>query len=194
MKSFVYFFNSDLRLVFKSQVETVVDDSGNASNVHSQDDYLTMLSSVGGSYLGFLEEDLPQEQVGWVNGRVTKIAVPIEKFKADKIESINAERERRGVLPITFQGIEWDADEFSQRNISAWMASIAAGVAIPPGFTWRAADNTNHAADAAFINGLGAAITLRGTLLYQTSWGKKAEVAALTTVDAVKAYDVTAGW
>jgi hypothetical protein len=125
---------------------------------------------------------------GWVDQST------LTQVKADKTESINVERERRGVLPITFQSIEWDADELSQRNVSAWMASIAAGVTIPTGFTWRAADNTNHAADAAFVNGLGAAITLRGTLLYQTSWGKKAEVNALTTVDAVKAYDVTAGW
>jgi hypothetical protein len=127
-------------------------------------------------------------QQGWVD-RST-----LAQVKADKTEAINFERERRGVLSITFQGIEWDADELSQRNVSAWMASIAAGVTIPTGFTWRAADNTNHPADAAFVNGLGAAITLRGTVLYQTSWGKKAEVEALTTVQAVKAYDVTTGW
>jgi hypothetical protein len=127
-------------------------------------------------------------QQGWVDQST------LAQAKADKVEAINVERERRGVLPITFQSIEWDADELSQRNISAWMASIAAGVAIPTGFVWRAADNTNHAADADFVNGLGAAITLRGTVLYQVSWGKKAAVNALTTVDAVKAYDVTAGW
>ena len=125
---------------------------------------------------------------GWIDLR------SLAEVKAAKTEEINVERERRGILPITFQGIEWDADELSQRNISAWMASIAAGVAIPTGFVWRATDNTNHAADADFVNGLGAAITLRGTVLYQTSWGKKAAVNALTTVDAVKAYDVTAGW
>jgi hypothetical protein len=127
-------------------------------------------------------------QQGWVDQST------LPQVKADKTEAINVEREHRGVLPITFQGIEWDADDLSQRNVSAWMASIAAGVAIPPGFTWRAADNTNHPADAAFVNGLGAEITLRGTVLYQTSWGKKAEVEALTTVQAVKAYDVTVGW
>ena len=128
---------------------------------------------------------------GWVDSRP---APTLAEEKEKKSVAINVERERRGVLPITFQGIEWDADNIAQRNISAWMAAIAAGVTIPTGFVWRATDNTNHAADADFVNGLGAAITLRGTLLYQTSWGKKAEVAALTTVDAVKAYDVTAGW
>jgi hypothetical protein len=128
---------------------------------------------------------------GWVDSRpIPTLAEEKEKKNID----INIERERRGVLPILFAGIEWDADKTAQRNISAWMASIAAGVTIPTEFVWRATDNTNHPADAAFVNGLGASITLRGTLLYQTSWGKKAEVNALTTVDAVKAYDVTAGW
>jgi hypothetical protein len=127
-------------------------------------------------------------QQGWIDQST------LLEAKADKLEEINIERERRGILPITFESIQWDADELSQRNISAWMASIASGVQIPTGFTWRAYDNTDHPADADFINGLGNAITLRGTLLYQTSWGKKAEVNLLTTVTAVKAYDVTANW
>lgn len=70
---------------------------------------------------------------------------------------------------MTFQGIEWNADDLSERNVCAWMANIAADVQIPPGFTWRATDNTNYSTDAAFVNGLGAAITLRGTLLHQIS-------------------------
>jgi hypothetical protein len=74
------------------------------------------------------------------------------------------------------------------------MATLAAGQSIPPGFKWRAADNTNYPADAAFVNGLGTAMTLRGTLLYQASWAKKAEVDALATVAQVNSYDVTTGW
>ena len=194
MRKYAYFFNSNLQLILVQPINQRVNSDGDLYDDLEAEDLLSMLNTIKGSYYGILDENLKHDQVGWVNNQVTKIGPSIEKLKADKTEAINFERERRGILPITFQGIEWDADELSQRNISAWMASIAAGVAIPTGFVWRATDNVNHPADAAFVNGLGAAITLRGTLLYQTSWGKKAAVNALTTVDAVKAYDVTAGW
>jgi hypothetical protein len=74
------------------------------------------------------------------------------------------------------------------------MVNIAAGQNPPSGFVWRGYDNVNHPADAAFVVGLGNAITMRGTYLYQRSWIKKAEIDALTTPEDVKAYDVTAGW
>jgi hypothetical protein len=62
------------------------------------------------------------------------------------------------------------------------------------GFTWRDYYNQDHQADADWIRGLNVAITTRTSLVYQTSWQKKAEVESLTTAEAVKAYDVTLGW
>ena len=124
----------------------------------------------------------------WLN------STDIAALKTAVKEKINLERERRNQLPIEYENIEWDADPQSQRNVSAWMATLAAGESLPEGFQWRAADNTNHQADAAFVNGLGTAMTLRGTLLYQTSWAKKAQVDAMTTVELVNQYDVTTGW
>jgi Domain of unknown function (DUF4376) len=124
----------------------------------------------------------------WLN--TTNIAALKETIKT----KINLERERRNELPIQYQNITWDADPQSQRNVSAWMATLAAGSTLPQGFVWRAADNVNHAADADFVNGLGTAMTLRGTQLYQASWAKKSELDALATVELVNAYDVTKGW
>ncbi len=124
----------------------------------------------------------------WLN--TTDIVALKETVK----QKINQERERRNQLAIEYQNIQWDADPQSQRNVSAWMATLAAGESLPEGFQWRAVDNTNHAADAAFVNGLGTTMTLRGTQLYQTSWAKKAQVDALTTVQLVNSYDVTQGW
>jgi hypothetical protein len=124
----------------------------------------------------------------WLNA--TNIAALKETIKT----KINLERERRNELPIQYQNITWDADPQSQRNVSAWMATLAAGSTLPQGFVWRAADNVNHQADADFVNGLGTAMTLRGTQLYQASWAKKSELDALATVELVNAYDVTTGW
>lgn len=110
-----------------------------------------------------------------------------------KVE-IESERERRGYLTIQHAGSAFDADAKAQRNISAWQAQIAAGVSIPSGFVWRDANNVDHPADAAFVNALGEAITVRGTMLYQAAWTHKAAIAALSTVEDILAYDITTGW
>jgi hypothetical protein len=118
----------------------------------------------------------------------------LQQVKDKKKNEINQERERRNELPIAYQNNTWDADPQSQRNVSAWMTTLASGATLPSNFTWRSYSNQDVAADQAFVNGLGAAMTLRGTQLYQTSWVKKAEVDALTTVEAVNSYDVNTGW
>lgn len=109
-------------------------------------------------------------------------------------EGIDIERESRNRSPISYSGSQFDADATAQRNVSAWMTNIAAGQNPPTGFVWRDFNNVDHPADGAFIVGLGNAITLRGSYLYQRSWIKKAEVDALTTAAEVKSYDVQSGW
>lgn len=146
---------------------------------------------VNGTVVTIPERPSPSHE--WVNdGWVDQ--TPIPQLKQQSVSRINTERERRNYLPITYLGSQFDADATAQRNVSAWMVNVAAGQNPPTGFVWRGYDNVDHAADAAFIVGLGNAITLRGSYLYQRSWAKKAEVDALTTAEAVKAYDVTTGW
>lgn len=128
------------------------------------------------------------ENDGWVD------PTTVAELKEAKKVDVSIEREKQNSLPITYAGSQFDATPIAQRNVSAWMTNIAAGQNPPAGFVWRGYDNVDHPADAAFIVGLGNAITLRGTYLYQRSWIKKAEVDALTTSEDVKAYDVTAGW
>lgn len=125
---------------------------------------------------------------GWVDAR------ELGELKAEKSRQIDLERERRNLLPLEYEGHLFDADQTAQRNISAWMTVIAAGQQPPEGFAWRGYDNVDHPADGAFIVGLGAAITLRGTLLYQAAWAKKAALNALATPEEVAAFDVTTGW
>lgn len=113
---------------------------------------------------------------------------------AARKHEINAERERRNFLPIAYAGSLFDANATALRNIAGWQTQLAAGAVLPEGFVWRDADNVDHPADAAFLNGLGAAITLRGTALYQAAWAHKAALSALTDIDAILAYDLAANW
>ena len=118
----------------------------------------------------------------------------LERAKADRCAEADRERERRGHMPVLYAAAMFDADERAQRNVTAWQTQIAGGAVLPEGFVWRDAGNVDHAADAAFVNGLGAAITLRGTLLYRAAWAHKAAIDALADFDAVMAYDLTEGW
>lgn len=137
--------------------------------------------------------DPPSPYHVWVWETLTWQGDVASAIAARKVE-IERERERRNTLPIEYAGAAFDADALSQRNVSAWQTQIANGLAVPPGFVWRDADNIDHAADAAWINGLGAAMTERGTALYVASWAHKAAIAALPSVAAVIAYDVDSGW
>lgn len=125
----------------------------------------------------------------WIDNR------SFDDRREEKKQQVDAERERRNLLPIEYAGAVFDADETAQRNVSAWMTNIAAGMALPTGFVWRDFNNVDHPADNAYVVGMGAAMTLRGTQLYQSAWNMKAQLAAMTTIAEVEAFDpVGTGW
>lgn len=118
----------------------------------------------------------------------------LAEAKESKKNAVSTLRKAHNYLPISYSSSVFDADETAQRNVSAWQTQLAAGTDLPPGFVWRDYNNVDHPADAAFINGLGTAITLRGTVLYQVAWVHKAAIDALSSIEDVLAYDITAGW
>lgn len=138
-------------------------------------------------------EPRPNEFNEW--SWITKEWIPsIDSAKSKKKDEVERERERRNQLPIAYAGAVFDADTTAMRNISGWQVQLAAGATLPTGFAWRDHYNINHPADADFVNGLGAAITTRGTQLYVAAWQHKANLDALTTVEEVIAYDLAQGW
>ena len=116
----------------------------------------------------------------------------LEKSKKNKL--IDEQRETQNNLPILYSGILFDADEVAKRNINGWLNNINSGQTVPENFTWRDYNDVNQPANAEFIIGLSAAITVRTTEIFQKSWDKKAEVNILTTVHDINDYDVTTGW
>jgi hypothetical protein len=114
--------------------------------------------------------------------------------KNQKKNLISTLRETKNLEPITYNNMLFDCDAQAQRNIQAWVTNINAGINPPQGFVWRDYNNVDQPADANFILGLNAAVVARGTQMYQTSWNKKAEVDALTTIEQVNSYDINAGW
>lgn len=115
---------------------------------------------------------------------------------AKKIE-IETKLSHRLYLPCN----GFDADKVSRERISGMIARLHRGDGLPAGWMgWRDANNQQHWAedDAATVlanlSALSRAIEDREQALLIASWQHKANIAALTDIDAILAYDVTAGW
>lgn len=128
------------------------------------------------------------------------LAGAIDARKAD----VDAERQRRNVLPITVGAITLDADLVAQRNLSDKMTEVAErirlGIQMPAGLLlWKDYDNVVHTfADIQtyfdWMSAYTVALAERGTRLYIAGWAHKDAIAALTTVEAVEAYSIDGGW
>lgn len=119
----------------------------------------------------------------------------------DKVAALYREYGARSTAPITFYGAQFDADSLSRERISGTLARLLRGDGLPVGWMgWRDYDNMMHwsADDAATVQanlaGMARAIENREQALMVMVWQHKAAIQGLTTVEAVLAYDVTAGW
>jgi hypothetical protein len=121
----------------------------------------------------------------------------LDAAKAAKKTEIETELSRRLYLPCN----GFDADNVSRERISGTIARLQRGDGLPAGWLgWRDASNDMHwaADDAATVlanlTALSRAIENREQALLIAAWQHKAAIAALTSVEALLAYDVTAGW
>ncbi|MBB3213413.1 hypothetical protein FHW67_002705 [Herbaspirillum sp. Sphag1AN] len=87
-----------------------------------------------------------------------------------------------GGVTKTFQ-----ADSNSQDLLVTAVAGYNAQKAVPTGFYWKSADNTQVPFTLADLNGLSAAMLAQGWTAFQHLTTLKAQVAAATTVAAVQA-------
>lgn len=112
--------------------------------------------------------------------------------------------ERRAWLsyqPIDFMGANFDADAIARERISGCNLRLLRGDGLPAGWLgWRDADNVMRWTSATeaqvqdYLRGLSTAIENREQYLLIKAWTKKAQIDALTSVEAVVAYNVEAGW
>jgi hypothetical protein len=114
-----------------------------------------------------------------------------------RARDVAIELDRRNSAPCA----GFDADKLSRDRISSMIARLQRGDGLPAGWIgWRDASNDMHwvADDAATVlanlTALSRAIENREQALLIAAWQHKAAIAALTSVEALLAYDVTAGW
>lgn len=115
----------------------------------------------------------------------------------DLTKKVASELEARIYLPCN----GFDADRTSRERISGMIARLQRGDGLPAGWMgWRDAENNMHwitddaAAVLTNLTALSRAIEDREQALLVASWTHKANIAALTDIDAIIGYDVTASW
>ena len=136
----------------------------------------------------------PHHEWDWT----TKTWLPnFDAARESKLQQVAVELNVRLYLPCN----GFDADAVSRERISCTIARIQRGDGLPAGWMgWRDASNQQQWAtdDAATVlanlTALSCAIEDREQALLVAAWQHKAAIAALTSVEALLAYDVTAGW
>ena len=87
---------------------------------------------------------------------------------------------------VTYQGANFDSDEHSQTEIARVLVALANGWALPAGFVWVDAANTQHAVpNVAWLQGLADAMATHKAGLFARLQKAKAAVRAAKTVAAV---------
>lgn len=128
----------------------------------------------------------------------TKSWLPnLDSAREAKKQDTATELARRLYLPCN----GFDADKTARERISGMIARLQRGDGLPNGWVgWRDASNQQQWAtdDAATVlsnlAALSRAIEDREQALLVASWTHKANIAALTDIDAIIGYDVTANW
>ncbi|EDU7784908.1 DUF4376 domain-containing protein [Salmonella enterica subsp. enterica serovar Oranienburg] len=133
-------------------------------------------------------------------GTVTPFTVTPEMLTAAKDKQhaeINAWRDAQenGNYPFTLNGHRWDCSKASQSRLAPVVAVARTGT-LPSGFFWTDADNEDIPMSAEELISLEAAMqqnmVLQGFKIHERQRKMKEEVEALTTLDAVRSYQV--GW
>ena len=121
----------------------------------------------------------------------------LDAARKEKLQSVATELNARLYLPCS----GFDTDNVSRERISGTIARLQRGDGLPVGWVgWRDANNDMHwaADDAATVLAnlvaLSRSIEDREQALLVAAWQHKAIIAALTDIDAILAYDVTANW
>ena len=147
-----------------------------------------------GDLVLFPEKPSPHHEWDWP----TKSWLPnLDAARNAKLQKISAELNTRLYLPCS----GFDADKVSRERIGGMIARLQRGDGLPAGWMgWRDASNqqrwvTDDAATAlANLTALSRAIEDREQALLVAGWTHKANIAALTDIDAIIGYDVTANW
>lgn len=139
-----------------------------------------MKKIVNGVEVALSAEEIAQrqaEEAAWVAGPA----------KAGARTRINAARDAAISAGVTFGGVAYDSDAESRAALNAALTVFGPAGAVPEGFTWRAADNTDHALTLEQLHGLAAAMLEHGYAQHVKARALKDAIEAAATLAEVGA-------
>ena len=112
---------------------------------------------------------------------------PLAEVKAAKLAQLEQARDAETVKDVSALGTTWQADERSQKLLSAAITLATVGAPLPP--VWRDADNNDLTiTEIAQLVAIAGAMAVQTQAAYTKSWALKAQVNSASTsaeVDAV---------
>lgn len=115
----------------------------------------------------------------------------LEQRRAERKALVNILRNEKAAAGVTFDGKRFDSDPLSRANLTGAVASVGGGGGIPPGFSWRTADNEIVAMTPQRLAQLGRAVLDHVNACYLRSWQLKDAIEASSDPESI---DITAGW
>lgn len=145
-------------------------------------------------------QEISSSAYQWTGGQAiethTFADLDLAEFKARVIADINAHREAVKAAGLTWSYLGADhpveTDARSREAINGLVTMLPVAPSLTE--TWRMADNSDVALDAAAIAALGGAVLAHGSAAHATARAHKDAVAALSTAAEVAAYDWSTGW
>lgn len=74
---------------------------------------------------------------------------------------------------VMYAGHLFDTDQTGISNLTATIAAVDGGMALPPGFVWRSKDNVNVPMTITDLKALAQAMLYNAYVIYATSWAQK---------------------
>lgn len=170
-----------------TQFAIVLDASGNGIGSHSY----------GDAPATYPADETPcteaqaRNPAAWslVNGA---LVASLGAAQGAQIIALTASYNAANAAPISFitaasVAKTYQADPASLANLTYTLLGFQKTGAVPSGFYWQSADNTQVLFTYADLQGLAEALTIRGNTNFQKLQTLKTSVRAATTVDAVQA-------
>ena len=113
-------------------------------------------------------------------------ALELDAAKAAKLDQLTISRDAATIANVIAHGRQWQADERSQKLLSAAITLAMAGAPLPP--VWRDANNSNMPITTlAELVAIAGAMATQTQAAYSKSWTLKSQVDAAQTPGAVDA-------
>lgn len=137
------------------RLETPQDD---LTIFDSESAYVASLAALG----IVLDDALPVIGTGSLELDRTLMCAHVNRLRAAKLS-----------CDITYMGHPFESDAESLNNLTGMIASIGAGLQLPPDFAWMAADNVAVSMNKQQLMGLAGTMLAYRNKCYQVSWAHK---------------------